>query len=763
MRLSIPILAFALLTAGYLWPTEEAVSGLGLHLVALWLLLGILHESQCWWGEDKGTTLRLRFDAMDLGVLLIALGHVISTFIVFQVEGDRRAALNLSFEWIGLFVAWRIFRVIFQDRRIAAQGIAVVVALCVGLSCFGIWQHHVFYAEQSQWYRSLRSELDQALAHGDSSQFTRVHAITRELQQHDIPMSGPSRIAWENRLLNSSEPFATFSLANTLAGILATGLVLLVGQASLTNSGQHRTSWPDTVLLLIQICLITYCLVLTKSRSAWLGACVGICLLVIRRIRGTARQQLLRWGVAGCLIGATAVGTGVAVGALDKEVIFESTRSLQFRWYYWTGTLRMLREQPVTGAGPGNFRQVYLQYKSNETSEEIRDPHNFLLDAWSSSGLIGLSGIMLIIGCCVLRLKHRPVALEGHQSVAGQESSTIRRDRPLRIAATGILSGFLVHLVWAWLNGSEEWTLHPLLLTGGLVLLVARGRASFRPVDSTACLAAALAMMVNLLAAGGFEMPAVMITLLLCLAAGISVSAEPTHGRSHFRSVLRAVACLAALILVIKFGLMPVTAAHHHVQIGNFLLNSAQYPARALDQFQQAALADSQSPTPRQRIAEVLSYRLSEVVALPAAEMGVAETPTAAKNSHGKTGDETRKLVDQALQACEDLILADRRNSFSYRLRAEVRWNSGLLNEDHELRILAIQDLETANRLYPSSVDAWYRLAERLDSAGVEYVDAARTAAGRVLELETLNRAWGHADRFLTAEQLVIIKQIAGE
>lgn len=102
-----------------------------------------------------------RFDGIDLGVLLIAGGHVISTLAVFQLDGDRRAALNLTFEWIGLLIAWRIFRSLFQDQKITAQGIAVVIAVCVGLSCFGIWQHHVFYAEQSDWYRSLRTELDQ--------------------------------------------------------------------------------------------------------------------------------------------------------------------------------------------------------------------------------------------------------------------------------------------------------------------------------------------------------------------------------------------------------------------------------------------------------------------------------------------------------------------------------------------------------------------------------------------------------------------------
>ncbi len=772
MRLSIPMLAFALLTAGFLWPTEEAVSGLGLHLVTLWMLLGMLHELQCWWNLDEADSRRPKFDWMDLGVLLIAVGHVISTLVVFQVEGDRRAALNLTFEWIGLLVAWRIFRSLFQNRHVAAQAIAVVIALCVGLSCFGIWQHHVFYAEQQQWYRDLRSELDQALADGNGSQMSRISEITREFQEHDIPMHGTSRIAWENRLLSSSEPFATFSLANTLAGILATGLVLLIGQASLTvgdpqGTSRLKISRLSQALLLFQICLIAYCLILTKSRSAWLGCCVGIGILLIRRIRVTAIQNLFRWLVAGSLIAAMAVGIGVAVGGLDKEVILESPRSLQFRLLYWSGTLRMLQHQPLSGPGPGNFRQAYLQYKADETSEEIRDPHNFVLDAWSSSGLIGLFGLLLLIGCTGWRLIKRPLSSSLIDSATEQKTMTAVRRPPLKIAVWGMLGGFFLHLTWTWFNGSDEWTSQPvrMLLLAGVSLMISRGKASFQPIDATTCVAAATTMMVNLLAAGGFEMPAVMITLLLVLAT--SIENHPNGGtlparksNARYCSLMSAVACLSLFVLVAKISLLPVTAAKNAVQNGNAMLNNPQFPARAMDQFQQARQSDRQSPTPRQRIAEVLSYRLSEAAALRAAEIGTEGTTSGDINN----GDEEiRGLTDSALQACEDLIQADRRNSFSYRLRAEVRWNAGLLCGDHELRKLAIQDLHTASSLYPSSVDALYRLAERLDSAGAEDVDAARVAAVRVLELEKMNRSWGHADRFLTVDQLATMKRIANE
>jgi hypothetical protein len=752
--MSIPLLAFALLTASFLWPTEDAISGGGLHIVVLWFLLGALHFVQRWWETDDKPTRKVPLHWMDVGVLLIAVGHVISTVTVFQVSGDRRAALNLTFEWIGLLIAWRILRTLFQNSQIAAQGISVMIAICVGLGCYGIWQHHFYYPEQRDWYLSQRTELDQATTTEDRAQFFRINEITRQFQERNIPMSGSSRILWENRLLNSSEPFATFSLANTLAGILATGLVLLIGRAFSAIDDQRKASWLNKILLLIQLCLIAYCLILTKSRSAWLGSCVGFGILLIRRIRLSAVKQAFRWTVGGSLAAAIAIGIAFIAGGIDKEVILESPRSLQFRLLYWAGTARMLQEQPLTGAGPGNFRQVYLRYKLDETSEEIRDPHNFVLDAWSSSGLIGLTGLLLIIGCTgwyLIRHVNTTGIKEQPRDVSTRSTPNRRR---LRLAAGGILIGFVLHVIWTWVNGSDEWISEPirLLLLVGLLLMSTRGSASSRMADSATCFAAASAMMINLLAAGGFEMPTVMITLLVCLTAGLASEATltPPQIRSGKSAILAAGACLLACLVVFRFGVWPITISEYYVRAGNSMIAKAQNPTRALEQFQLAALADPQSVTPRQRIAEVLSYRLSEAVALRAA---------AAAGREGIDEAESR-LAENALQACEDLILADHRNSFNYRLRSEVRWNASLLTGDLHLQNLAIQDLRTAATQYPSSVAVWYQLAERLVAAGSKYSGEAKISAERALQLDQLNHEWGHSDRYLNEEQNHFAKRI---
>jgi tetratricopeptide (TPR) repeat protein len=749
MRLSIPILAFALLTAGFLWPAEEAINGMGLHWTVAWCFLGFMHGVQRWMSTDRK---QAEFDWLDIGVVLIAVGHVVSMIVVFQVSGDRRSALNLTFEWFGLLIAWRIFRSLFRNPPLAGQAITVVIAIVVGLSCYGIWQHHYFYAEQSEWYLNLRNELDQVLASRDASQFNRLNEITRQFQERDIPVSGSGRILWENRLLNSSEPFATFSLANTLAGILAVGLVLLVGQA--TSAGGHRSgnSWRGKLILIVQSSLIAYCLILTKSRSAWLGTGVGITLLLFRHVRISAFQNTFRWLLGGCLVASMTFGIGIVVGAIDKEVILESPRSFQFRLLYWMGTSRLLRDLPIAGAGPGNFRQVYLRYKLDETSEEIRDPHNCVLDAWSSSGMIGLAGLLLITGCTLWGLiifNGKPAAEE----FGNLKKKPPQRGRPLQSVATGILGGFLLQMAWNWLNGSDEWTTEPtrLLLLGGLFLMPLRGESASSRLDSVACLAAASAMMVNLVAASGFEIPTVMLTVLICLAAAVPrIEGHVPFAWRHW-NLIAAGLCLAMLFVVVKFGLMPVTIAQYHVRAGNLLIAGPHTTSNAVEQFEDALQADPQSVTPRQRLVEVLAYSLKEAVLLRVTSRAPEDFNEA-----------DRRLADEALDACERLIAADRRSSFSYGLRAEVRWNAAVVKADQQLQNLAIQDLETAVQLYPSSTAAWYNLAQRLAEANINHQDVARTAARRTLQLDDLNHAWGHSDRFLADEQREQIERIAG-
>ncbi len=766
MRFSLTLMALSLLTAEFLWPVEDAASGRGLHLVMLWLMLGMLHAVSRWRAAGMKSELRrAAFGATDLGILLIAVGHIVSTAVVFQVEGDRRAALNLTFQWMAIFAAWRLFRSLCLDRHQASQLVAGLVAIGVGLSAFGIWQHHVFYAEQSSWYLGKRAELDQAMVQGGSMQ---ASSIVAEFQAADIPLEGSDRILWENRLLSSTEPFAMFSLANTLAGILATALVLGLGQLSAGWTTGQRPRVFELTILVVQLCLITYCLVLTKSRSAWLGATVGTVIVIVIRSRASLAVKGLRWGIAAAgLAGLIAAGAAF-FGALDKEVILESPRSLQFRLLYWTGTLEMLKEQPLAGAGPGNFRQLYLAHKANESSEEIKDPHNFLLEAWSAGGLIGLSGMVLFVGSILRRLASTSSTNETPQS------STVASRQTWKVLPFGLLLGFALHAAWEWLKGHSfsPDQIPKLLLLAGVAFAIMRGRRVVPAIDSASALAAASALMVNLLAAGGIEMPAVMLMLFACSAVGVSLqdaskkvavakSSATVDLPHHWANLTSAFIFVGLAIVVLRFGLTPVYTAERQLSIAADAMYRQRNAQAALAAYQQAAEIDLFDTTSRQRIAEIEAYRLSELEQFSKLSEIEQSNRKLVDEALSVSRESMKELLPKAIEACDLLISTDRRNISGYRTRAVCLTIGARVLNDPEMLKEAIAEQQRVVNMYPSSVENWFELATlcNLDQADGSK-KRARQAAEKTLELEQINRQWGHQDRYLAKDSVEAVSRM---
>lgn len=768
MRSPLTIFALALLTAAFLWPAEDAVNGGGLHLVILWLTLGGLIGLRyliAARGNPGENLQRAGFGVVDFGVLLILIGHVLSTAYVFYVEGDRRSALNLTFEWAGLFVAWRIFRHLSLDRLQAIQVLQVVTTVSVGLAVMGIWQHHVFYPEQAAWYQGERSALDKALAEPEGMGLFRVSEIVARFQSKGIPLEGTDRVLWENRLLSSSEPFATFSLANTLAGVLATSLVLVLGQATSAWSFRKPSNIGAIIVPLFQATVILYCLVLTKSRSAWAGAVVGLGIVAICRLRTSAATKILQWSFFGSAFVGLIVGIAAFAGALDKEVIFESSRSLQCRFFYWTGAIETIKEAPLTGAGPGNFRQVYLKHKADEWSEEIRDPHNFLLESWSAGGIIGFVGLLMFIWGSFRTALSAEAAPE-----SGSDEIVVPKRLRFLVLKSVVLGAF-VQLLWQWVNGESVHLdlTERFLPLSGLIFCVMGSKGRIRELDKTACLAASLTMMVHLLAAGGFEMPVVMLLLLTTSAlgqekAGNSIRrAESSFFARYWMCPGISFSVLMAVI-VLRFGLMDVSGVDRYLLLGDDLLHRQGNQRAAMDAYRQAAEVDSLAVKPRQRIAELAVYLLREESRQLQRITSAAENSGAVSDSMAEQKAKAVKSFEKAIEACNFWTSVDDRNSFSLALKAECLVIGSQLTSAEELMNEAIELQRQVVAMYPSSVNAWMQLVRscrRMRSA-VSSVNSAETldmATDRVRQLDDINHQWGHSDRYLTDEDRTLLQE----
>lgn len=98
-----------------------------------------------------------------------------------------------------------------------------------------------------------------------------------------------------------------------------------------------------------------------------------------------------------------AIGTSVV--AICIALAWEPTRSIillqntsgEVRLALWQGTIALLSDNPLFGAGLAGFPQLYAEYKLDRHVELLLYPHNLVLDFWVTLGLAGLIWLVAVI------------------------------------------------------------------------------------------------------------------------------------------------------------------------------------------------------------------------------------------------------------------------------------------------------------------------------------------------------------------------------
>jgi O-antigen ligase len=344
-------------------PVWLLVVMLWLALAVFWLL-GVIGRSE----------FRLRFGRTDAALLVFLALYAIAALWASRY-GAPRPALNMLWEWVGMGLSFFLIRQCVVERREARAMAAVMVGLAVALAGLGFYQY--FYdlpAMRADYWKNP----------------------DKALQKADLwfPPGSADRIAFESRL-ESVEPIATFALTNSLAGYLAPWLVIVVG-IGVAGAGRSPHRLRHTAAAAAIAIWICGCLILTKSRSGYIATALG-CSLVAASV-GKARR--LRWkallsaaGVLGLLVWGA-----IAVKGLDIEVLSEASKSLGYRLQYWQGAWKIISEHPIMGCGPGNFQTAYPRFKLPEASEEVADPHNFFLEVWATAGTPAAVAFVVLLG-----------------------------------------------------------------------------------------------------------------------------------------------------------------------------------------------------------------------------------------------------------------------------------------------------------------------------------------------------------------------------
>ena len=234
--------------------------------------------------------------------------------------------------------------------------------------------------------------------------------------------------------------------------LLAVGLTHILHQSASAQTSQ-RPPWRDPLRWACVLALIPLIWALYWSRSR--GAEVAVVAVVLFFFVVEVRQWIaiavvFVVGVVGAVIFQTRL-----LNLLDTG--HNGTVTLSERFTYWKAAALIIRDHFLLGTGPDSFHVLYNPDSPNRPHSPssyalqaldgqpfpstydagISHPHNFFLDFWISSGLLGLAALFWLLGAFAL------VLVRLYRRCAALGRGTLLQRYLLGIA--GSMLSFLVH------------------------------------------------------------------------------------------------------------------------------------------------------------------------------------------------------------------------------------------------------------------------------------------------------------------------------
>ena len=334
---------------------------------------------------------------------------------MFAAAGKFAALVGLCDVAMSLLAGWAV-GVLCHSNVLGSAGRRIVVACLV--SILAVWTAKGLYQRMVE----LPDTIDYYEHHKEES-----------LASQGIRPNEPGAKLYESRM-NSMEVTGYVTLSNVmgagmigllaaLAGVLAakmvspeTEKVAAIKRKDVNKGGEVEIS-VLALLLFFAVLLVLLGIVvafLTKSRGGSILGVAGLAAIFL----GTHWWQKIvahrKAVVAGfVLLWVMATAAVVAYGITHDRL---PTPSLMFRWHYWTGSVPLIEQHPVTGVGLNNFGDYYASVKRLSSPETVTDPHSFFVRLAAEMGIPAAVLIALLVGWCVISATRVPASLDGPAS-----------------------------------------------------------------------------------------------------------------------------------------------------------------------------------------------------------------------------------------------------------------------------------------------------------------------------------------------------------
>jgi len=243
----------------------------------------------------------------------------------------------------------------------------------------------------------------------------------------------------------------TFTNRNHFAGylemVLALGIGLLIG--GLTD--RRADSWKKFLRLAIEwlfspkmilrlaLCIVVIAMTTTHSRmgnAAFFSSLLIAGLIGISLSRYATRNTIILL-VSLVVIDVAIVGSWFGVDKLVKRIQETTIEDVQEREDPAASTVRLIKDYPIVGAGPGTFYVTFPRYRGEKVYDFFDHAHNDYAEFAAESGLVGLA---ILAGVVITSL------------AAAIRAQWLRRDPLMRGMSFACIMGVTAILIHSWVD-----------------------------------------------------------------------------------------------------------------------------------------------------------------------------------------------------------------------------------------------------------------------------------------------------------------------
>ncbi len=214
-------------------------------------------------------------------------------------------------------------------------------------------------------------------------------------------------IKWKipSRLPDKTDIYSTFGNPNFMSAFLAAVFPLI-----LINLWHNFNDSKKRLVNTISALIILFCILISRTKAAWLGVIISTILLLIFvikiNIKGKAFKKYLKAsGIIFLAVIAIITGISLILPAESNPILAElssltlSNITFKGRELMWLATFNMIKEHPIIGVGVNTFRLNYQNYQGgflNNHPEYIpylgsaESPHNQFLEITAEQGIVGV-------------------------------------------------------------------------------------------------------------------------------------------------------------------------------------------------------------------------------------------------------------------------------------------------------------------------------------------------------------------------------------